>query len=152
MPPTTTLAPKLVEQVLDTPEKVVEAIQEVEKDDPVQVAHVLSSESIDDVPIDEVKQFIEEIDFDSFTEDESAQVMEALSNAPAEVKAVFEEEVNIFDNENFNDYVPTGSNINVEQRRVLVAAGAAMTAIGASVQGAGGSAGGGGSKGGRKTK
>ena len=73
-----------------------------------------------------------------------------MKDASDEVKDAFEEEVNIFGNENFDSYVPTGSAIDVGQRRVLVAAGAAMTAIGATVQGAGGSSGG--SKGGRKVK
>jgi len=101
------------------------------------------------LPVQDVKEFIQQVDFESFTEEESAGIMEVLSDAPAEVKDVFEEQVNIFGNENFDSYVPTGSTIDVGQRRVLVAAGAAMTAVGAATQGAAGS---GGSKGGRKVK
>lgn len=97
-----------------------------------------------------MKEFIQEVDFESFTEEESAGIMEVLSEAPAEIKDAFEQEVNIFGDENFDSYVPTGSAIDVGQRRVLVAAGAAMTAVGAATQGAGGSTGG--SKGGRKVK
>ena len=52
--------------------------------------------------------------------------MLALSSAPDDVKKIFEEEVNIFSSSNFNTYVPTGSSINVGQRRVLVAASATI--------------------------
>jgi hypothetical protein len=128
---------------------VEEAIKEVDKSDPIQIAHVLQSDAIDEIPIEEVKDFIAQVDFESFTEEQSAEIMEVLSEAPAEIKEAFEEEVNIFGNENFDSYVPTGSAIDVGQRRVLVAAGAAMTAVGAATQGSSGS---GGSKGGRKVK
>jgi len=147
--PTTTLAPKLVEQPLITPDAVEEAIEQSDKTNPVEVAHILSSDAISDIPVEDVQEFIKQVDFESFTEEESAEIMEVLSEAPAEIKAAFEEEVNIFGDENFDSYVPTGSAIDVGQRRVLVAAGAAMTAVGATVQGSSSS---GGSKGGRKIK
>jgi len=102
------------------------------------------------LPVQDVKEFIQQVDFESFTEEESAGIMEVLSEAPDDVKETFEQEVNIFGDENFDSYVPTGSAIDVGQRRVLVAAGAAMTAVGATVQGASSSSGG--SKGGRKVK
>lgn len=79
-----------------------------------------------ELPEEEVIELIQQIDFESFTETESINVMAVISAAPQEVKELFEKEINIFSDSNFGTYVPTGSVINVEQRRVLVAAGATI--------------------------
>ena len=52
---------------------------------------------------------------------QAEQLVEAVQDAPEEVRAAFEEEINIFGSK-FNKYVPIGSNINVGQRKVLIAA------------------------------
>ena len=53
---------------------------------------------------------------------------EALTNAPDAVKEEFEEQINVFGGQ-FDTYVPTGSAISVEARRVVVAAAAASFAM-----------------------
>ena len=111
-----------------------------------EVSNVLQSAAISEVPEEELVEFFEEVDFESFTQDESAEIMEVLTDADDEVKKAFEESVNIFEDENFNTYVPTGSAIDVGTRRVVVAAGAALAAAGASVPAASSS-----SRGARKT-
>jgi predicted KAP-like P-loop ATPase len=118
------------------------AIEKIDLQDSSQITYVLISEGISEISEEEIIELIDNIDFESFTPEESAQIMQALTNAPDDVKKVFEEEVNIFADENFSTYVPTGSLINVAQRRALVAAGAAMTAIGAAVSSSGGTRGG----------
>jgi hypothetical protein len=85
--------------------------------------------------------------FDDLDEETLDAVSVALSEAPVEVKEEFQSEVNVFEG-SFDEYVPTGSRVNVEDRRVLVAVTATTSAIAAapvakSSGGSGGSGGGG---------
>jgi hypothetical protein len=139
--PSTTI-PKVTQMPVESGDAVRAVLEKIDLEDPAQISHVLISKGISEISEEEVVQLLESIDFKSFTPEQSAQIMEALTNAPEGVKKIFEEEVNIFADENFSTYVPTGSLINVAQRRALVAAGAAMTAIGAAVSSSGGTRGG----------
>jgi len=84
------------------------------------------------------------------SEEAGAQIAEALANAGTDVKESFEEEINVFAGV-FDTYVALGSNINVGDRRTVIAVGAAVAivgavgAVGGSGGGSGGSSGGGGS-------
>lgn len=74
----------------------------------------------------------------SVSELDNAQVealIEAVQDAPTEVRAAFEEEINIF-GEGLDDYVPLGSNIPVGTRRTLIAvtAGIALAATGTRIR------------------
>lgn len=64
--------------------------------------------------LESIVDVVEEFDSETLT-----AVAEALSEAPPEVKAQFEEEVNIYDGA-FDAYVPAGSNVTVSQRRTIV--------------------------------
>ena len=64
------------------------------------------------------------------SEEEGAQIAEALADAPTDVKESFEEEINVFAGV-FDTYVALGSKINVGDRRTVLAVGAAVAAIGA---------------------
>lgn len=64
---------------------------------------------------------------DTLTEAQLDAIVEAVSNAPTEVKREFESQVNIF-SAGFDNYVPADSKITVAERRVLVAVGAVMVA------------------------
>lgn len=55
------------------------------------------------------------------SEEQADELVAAVQDAPEEVRAVFENTINIFGGK-FNKYVPIGSKINVGQRKVLVAA------------------------------
>lgn len=74
---------------------------------------------------EKVEELVEQLD--ELTEEELVQVAEALSTAPVEVKEKFEATVNIYSGD-FDNYVPVGSTIPVEQRRVLIAIGATTLA------------------------
>ena len=51
-----------------------------------------------------------------------------------DVKAQFEEEVDIFDDEAFNEYVAEGSAVDTETRRTVVAVAAAVTVAAATTR------------------
>ena len=59
------------------------------------------------------------------TDEQAEALIEAVQDAPEEVRAAFEATINVFGGK-FNSYVPIGSNINVGQRKVLVAASGAL--------------------------
>ena len=65
---------------------------------------------------------------DNLSETELVILADALSSAPSAVKQSFEEKIDIFSGK-FNTYVPTGSKVNVEKRRVLNAVVATIMAV-----------------------
>jgi hypothetical protein len=66
------------------------------------------------------------------TEEAGAQIAEALIDAATEVKEAFEEEINVFAGV-FDTYVPLGSQIDVGDRRTVIAASIAATVAGAAI-------------------
>ena len=77
------------------------------------------------------------------SEEAGAQIAEALADAGTDVKESFEEEINVFAGV-FDTYVALGSNIDVGDRRTVIAVGAAVAIVGAvgAVGGSGGGSGG----------
>ena len=72
--------------------------------------------------------------FDAITvaevsQEEGAQIVEALTGASSDVKESFEEEINVFAGV-FDTYVALGSEINVADRRTVIAVGSVVAAIG----------------------
>jgi hypothetical protein len=120
--PSTTLAQdttpntEVPDTTLPDPESAVVSNLDVE-----QIAEVLSPENLEELSDEEVSQLIENLAESDLTDEQATAVAEALSDAPIEVKEEFEDQINIFSGQ-FDVYVPIGSNINVGQRRVLVAA------------------------------
>ena len=66
------------------------------------------------------------------SEEAGAEISEALTEAPTDVKESFEEEINVFAGV-FDTYVALGSNIDVGDRRTVIAVGAAVSLAGAAV-------------------
>lgn len=76
-----------------------------------------------------VTEAIQEVaaNLENLTAEQLDQIVEAVNEAPAEVKREFENEVNVF-TAGLDNYIPADSNVNVAQRRALVAIGAVLTA------------------------
>lgn len=76
-----------------------------------------------------VTEAIQEVaaNLENLTAEQLDQIVEAVNEAPAEVKREFENEVNVF-TAGLDNYIPADSNVNVSQRRALVAIGAVLTA------------------------
>jgi len=51
-----------------------------------------------------------------------------IQEAPTKIKKTFEKTIDVFGSQ-FENYIPTGSNVPVKTRRTLVAAGALITAM-----------------------
>jgi hypothetical protein len=96
---------------------------------------------------DQATEIFAEIPVSELTQEEEAALVEAVTNAPEEVKNAFEETINVY-GEGLDDYVPVGSNVDVGSRRTLLAASAALTAATAGMGGSGPTGGSGGGSGG----
>ena len=78
-------------------------------------------EVLQSVTSEQATEIFDAVEVSDLSDAQADQLIEAVQNAPEEVKAAFEEQINIFGGK-FNKYVPIGSKINVGQRKVLVAA------------------------------
>ncbi len=137
--------------LLEIDEAEVKIIEEIDTLD-----ESLAEEFLDvvdgDITVDEIESLVSDENFDQISDDAKAVLVAAVNEADDEVKHEFEQSVDIFDDEAFNDYVAEGSTVSTETRRTVVAATAAATvAVAASSSGpssGGGGSGGGGSGGG----
>jgi hypothetical protein len=107
----------LIEQLLDTE---VTADQAEELATNPDVLAVITEE--------QATEIFETIEVEQLDDTQIAELTEAIQNAPIAVQEAFESTIDIFGG--FDDYVPTGSNIPVGERRTLIAiaAGATLTA------------------------
>jgi hypothetical protein len=65
------------------------------------------------------------------SEEQIDAIVEAVQDAPVEVREAFEQEINIFA-EGFDEYVPLGSNVPVSTRKTLIAVAAGTAAVASS--------------------
>lgn len=98
----------------------------IDKEEAVAIA--TSPEVLNAISNEEAKQIFQEISVEELSPEQEAQLVEAITNAPDEVKEAFEQEIDIF-GEGLDDYVPTGSSIDVKARRALIAVTTAITTI-----------------------
>jgi hypothetical protein len=125
-----------VEQILETlseaaPEQIVEAITQVLAADITsdQATEIASSpEVLAAITETQAEELFEQIEVEELTDTQLEAFTEAIQEAPTKVKKAFEKTIDIFGSQ-FDNYVPTGSNIPVGERRTLVAAGALLAAI-----------------------
>jgi hypothetical protein len=114
-----------------TPEQIVAIIETVLAADVTseQAAELVSNVAILQVITEsEAEQLFSEVVPAELSEEQAALIVEAVQSAPKEVREAFEAVIDIFGSQ-FENYVPTGSNIPVNQRRTLVAIGATLTML-----------------------
>lgn len=127
--------------------KIVEELDELDENLAEEFLDVVDG----DVSVEEISNLINDDNFDEISDDAKVILTAALNEADDDVKNEFEESVNIFEDESFNEYVAKGSTITTEDRRTVVAATAAVAAAAGAAAGpsagpkpSGGSGGGGG--------
>jgi hypothetical protein len=83
---------------------------------------------------EQATEIFETIEVQQLDDTQIAELTAAIQNAPVAVQEAFESTIDIFGG--FDDYVPTGSNIPVGERRTLIAiaAGATLTAAGTRIR------------------
>ena len=112
---------ELLEELLDDPDIDVELVQELEE--------VLDEE----ITVEEIEALTENEDFDELPTEARAEIVEAVNEAPEEVKEQFEENVDVF-SDGYGDYVQTGSTIPVDDRKTIIVVTTTVTAIGATIR------------------
>ena len=98
-----------------------------------------SPKVLDSISGEQATEVFAQLDVGSLSVEQEAALVEAVSDAPAEVKEAFEGEIDVY-GAGLDEYVPVNSNVDVCTRRSLVAAAAAISGVAA--MGAAGAAGG----------
>ena len=95
-----------------------------------QEAALLSAqpEVLNSISTDQAKEIFASIDTSNLSQEEEKALVEALSDAPSDIKKEFENEIDIFGS-GLDEYVPTGSSIDVGARRALIAVTTVATSI-----------------------
>jgi len=94
--------------------------------DPQQaVALATNAEILSTLSEEQAAEVFDAVEVSELTDEQAEALIEAVQDAPEEVRAAFEDTINVFSGK-FNSYVPIGSNINVGQRKVLIAASGAL--------------------------
>lgn len=78
-------------------------------------------EVLQSVTSEQATEIFDAVEVSDLSDAQAEQLVEAVQDATEEVRAAFEEQINVFGGK-FNKYVPIGSVINVGQRKVLIAA------------------------------
>jgi hypothetical protein len=133
---TTTNAPPIITEdktVFDslTQTEIIQSVnsilqQEISKEQATELA--TNAKVIENINIEQAAEIFSAIEISSITEEQAEQIIEAVQNAPEEIRESFEEEINVFDGA-IDTYVPLGSTVDIQTRRVLIAA----TTIAASI-------------------
>ena len=95
-----------------------------------QATELATSEKVlESIDAEQATEIFEEIPVGELTATEEAALVAAVTNAPEEVKEAFEGAIDIY-GEGLDDYVPTGSAVDVGTRRSLIAVTTALAAAG----------------------
>ena len=125
------ITPEVLEEVLNvlesdsvTQEQVQEVVDtilatDISSDQATQLA--TSAAVLENVTADQATEIFATVDTGELTGEQAQAIVDAVQDAPTEVKEAFEEEINVFEG-GFDSYVPTDSVISVGARRVVVAA------------------------------
>jgi hypothetical protein len=105
--------------------EIVDAILEEEISEEAAVALATSAAVLASIDAEQATEIFATVDAGALTEEAKSDITAAVQDAPTEVKDAFEEEIDIY-GDGFDDYVPTGSEIPVGERRSLIAATAAI--------------------------
>jgi hypothetical protein len=81
-----------------------------------------SGEILESIDGEAAAEIFAEVPISEITDEEAAEIVAAVQDAPEEVRNAFETEINIFGAGSLDTYVPIGSAIDVGARRVIIAA------------------------------
>jgi hypothetical protein len=111
-------------------EAVVAAVLEQEISQEQATVLASSPEVLAVVTQEQATEIFAALDVNELTDNQVEALIEAVQEAPTEVREAFETEINIFDGV-ADTYVPVGSSIPVSSRRVVIAATGIMVAAAA---------------------
>ena len=106
------------EQVASAVDTVLEA--GVTEDQATELA--TSGKVLESIDGDQATEIFDTIDADALSDENASQIIDAVQDAPQEVRNAFQEEIDIFGTGKFDTYVPIDSNVTVSGRRTIIAA------------------------------
>ena len=143
---TTTTIPEIVDpiQETETPEEMSELIDELILNEPTQeeILSILENPVFEELSAEDIEKVFNSIDINELTEEQEEKLIDAINNVSDEIKEEFEKEIDVF-GEGLEEYIPSGSKIDVKTRRAIIAVTAVTTTISISAAGAAGGMGGG---------
>jgi hypothetical protein len=126
------------EQVASAVDAVLEA--GVSEDQATELA--TSEKVLESIDGEQATEIFDTIDADALSDENAAEIIDAVQDAPEEVRNAFQEEIDIFGTGKFDNYVPIDSNVTVSGRRTIIAAATgAVLALPTAAGGATGSSG-----------
>lgn len=126
--PTTTLPlpePTLLVPSTTTPTLQLIADGDVNAEEATAIA--TDPEALQQITADQASEVFAALELDTLTATELGALVEAVQDAPIEVREAFEEQINVFDGA-VDSYVPIGSTVPISTRRLVIAAGAMLAA------------------------
>lgn len=110
---------------------------------PQQGAEMASNpEILASISSDDARDIFSAINEESLTDEQAAEIIAAVQNAPSEIREVFEDTVDLFSG-TFDEYQMVGQTISVGERRTIVAVSLVTTTIAAAAASGMGNPGGG---------
>ena len=110
-------------------EEILEDVETITVDEAVAVAQ--DAQFVESLSSEQAVAVFDAIVVSDLSEEQIDAIVEAVQDAPTEVRAAFEQEINIFA-EGFDEYVPLGSNVPVSTRKTLIAVAAGTAAVASS--------------------
>lgn len=114
---------EILENLLDDPDIDAEIVADLEE--------LFDKEEI---TAEEIIELTENQDYEELPTEARQQVVQAVQEAPVEVRQTFEAQVNVFSSDDYANYVAVGSRIDTEDRKTVIAVTAAATAISSSIR------------------
>ena len=114
-----------------TPEEIIEAVDtfiEAGITSDTALALATSGELLASITPEQASEIFDALDITTLDASQAAELVEAVQDAPVAVRESFEEQVNIFDGV-VDSYVPIGSTVPISTRRLVIAAGALLSAV-----------------------
>jgi hypothetical protein len=127
--PTTTLPlPELPLSVPSTTTPTLQLITDGDVNADEATVLATDAEVLQTVTVEQAQEIFDELPLDTLTDQQLDALIDAVQNAPTEVRETFEETINIFDGA-VDSYVPIGSTVPISTRRLVIAAGAMLSAV-----------------------
>lgn len=127
--PTTTLPlPAPTSSVPFTTTTTIQPIEDVPINAETAKALATDPDALREATQEQAQEIFAALDINELDPAEIAQLIDAVQDAPLEVRAAFEEEVNVFAGA-VDSYVPIGSTVPISTRRLIIAAGALLAAV-----------------------
>lgn len=106
------------------------ATSNLEEIEPDQAVALVTNPVFTELPTEQLTEVFESLPISELSPEQEAALVTTLTDAPTEVKATFEDAVDVY-GEGLDEYVPNGSNIDVGTRRSVIAVTTVMSTVAA---------------------